>query len=148
MAERIYLLFSFYKQHSKEDDHRLFFMDYSYSSPTSKSSPTPSSRPTCVATVQARNRVLCDSILFSPLPLNGLTKQFQCLILLFTVSWRPSTLFLMSSSSSGLVKPLGHFTYSGASPTYMLSASTLSPSANCSFSPTRKISRSFQSPGG
>jgi hypothetical protein len=51
-------------------------------------------------------------------------------------------------SSSGLVKPFGHFTCTGASPTWMLFASTLSPSSNWSLSPARKISRSFQSPGG
>jgi hypothetical protein len=113
---------------------------------TTNISPTPSSRPTCVATVQARKRVLWFAILSSVL-LNLLTKHFQCLILLLIVSCRPSTLFLISFSSSRLVKPQGHFTNSGASPTYISSASTLSPSSNCSLSPTRKISRSFQSPG-
>ena len=74
-------------------------------------------------------------------------KICHCLNLLFIVSCLERTLFIMCSLSSGIVTHAGHFTRSGASPTYPSSASTLSNGSKYVTREARKISRSLYSPG-
>ena len=78
---------------------------------------------------------------------NTCFRMLHCLNLLFTVSCLLLTMPIILCFSSGMPIELGHFTLSGASPSYPSSASTLSNGSSHVIKLERKISRSFFSPG-